>query len=201
MPVVHLAPGEVIIRSTPRSGVLHIGRVPSAAQDRDHVLARIATDLETANFDVPLPRDVMAWKYRKLISNIGNIFQALVARNGDWRPLVADAEAEARRVLDAAGIPYVSDAEETAARAVGFTIKPVPGVSESIGGSTWQSLQRGTGNIETDYLNGEIVMIAHQAGLEAPINQRLAMLGRRAAAAGAKPGDISAEQLAALLPR
>jgi len=60
-------------------------------------------------------------------------------------------------------------------------------------------LQRGTGNVETDYLNGEIVMIAHQAGLEAPINQRLAMLGRRAAAAGAKPGDMSAEELAALL--
>jgi 2-dehydropantoate 2-reductase len=201
MPVVHLAPGEVIIRSTPRSGTLHLGRIPSAAPEHDQVLARIASDLVTANFDVPLPEDVMAWKYRKLISNIGNVFQALVARNGDWRPLVADAEAEARRVLDAVGIRYVSEAEETAARAAGFTMKPVPGVSESVGGSTWQSLQRGTGNIETDYLNGEIVMIAHQAGLEAPINQRLAILGRRATATGAKPGDLSAEQLAALLPR
>jgi 2-dehydropantoate 2-reductase len=78
-------------------------------------------------------------------------------------------------------------------------MKPVPGVPESVGGSTWQSLQRGTGDIETDYLNGEIVAIAHQAGLEAPINQRLALLGRHAAATGAKPGDISAEQLADLL--
>jgi 2-dehydropantoate 2-reductase len=154
-----------------------------------------------ANFDVPTPADVMAWKYRKLISNIGNVFQALVARNGDWRPLVAAAEAEARRVLDAVGITYVSEAEEAAARDAGFTMKPVPGVPESTGGSTWQSLQRGTGNVETDYLNGEIVMIAHQAGLEAPINQRLAMLGRRAAATGAKPGDISAGELAALLPQ
>ena len=104
-------------------------------------------------------------------------------------------------MLDAVGISYVSEAEETAARKAGFTMKPVPGVPESVGGSTWQSLQRGTGNVETDYLNGEIVMIAHQAGLEAPINQRLAMLGRRAAAAGAKPGDMSAEELAALLPQ
>ena len=62
---------------------------------------RTAADLMAANFDVPTPDDVMAWKYRKLISNIGNVFQALVARNGDWRPLVAAAEAEARRVLDA----------------------------------------------------------------------------------------------------
>ena len=199
MPVVHLAPGEVIIRSTPRSGTLHIGRAPKIGTNHDHVLDWTVADLAAANFDVPTPDDVMAWKYRKLISNIGNVFQALVARNGDWRPLVAAAEAEARGVLDAVGISYVSEAEETAARKAGFTMKAVPGVPESVGGSTWQSLQRGTGNVETDYLNGEIVMIAHQAGLEAPMNQRLAMLGRRAAATGAKPGDMSADELAALL--
>jgi 2-dehydropantoate 2-reductase len=136
-----------------------------------------------------------------LISNIGNVFQALIGRNGDWAPLVAAAEAEARRVLDAAGIPYTSEAEESAARAAGFTMKPVPGVPRFVGGSSWQSLQRGTGNIETDYLNGEIVMIAHRVGIEAPINERLAILARRAAATGAKPGDLSAEQLADLLQR
>ena len=128
MPVVHLVPGEVIIRSTPRSGMLHIGRVPASADDHDQALQQVATDLVAANFDVPLPDDVMPWKYRKLISNIGNVFQALVARNGDWHPLVTDAEAEARRVLDAAGIGYISEAEESAARAAGFTMKPVPGV-------------------------------------------------------------------------
>jgi 2-dehydropantoate 2-reductase len=200
-PAVHLVPGEVIIRSTPRSGMLHIGRVPPSADygDHDQALQQVAADLVAANFDAPLPDDVMPWKYRKLISNIGNVFQALVGRNGDWRPLVADAEAEARRVLDAAGIRYISETEETAARAAGFTMKPVPGVPPFVGGSTWQSLQRGTGNIETDYLNGEIVMIAHRRGIDAPINERLAILARRAAATGAKPGDISAEQLADLL--
>ena len=197
MPVVHLRPGEVIIRSTPQSGMLHIGRVP--ANDHDQTLQQVATDLVAANFDVPLPEDVMPWKYRKLISNIGNVFQALVARNGDWRPLVADAEAEARRVLDAAGIAYIGEEEEAAARAAGFTLKPVAGVDEFVGGSTWQSLQRGTGNIETDYLNGEIVMIAHRIGMEAPINEQLAMLARRAATNGAKPGDINVDQLTVLL--
>jgi 2-dehydropantoate 2-reductase len=141
----------------------------------------------------------MAWKYRKLISNLGNGFQALVARNGDWRPLVAEAESEARRVLDAAGITYTSEEEESSARAAGFTMKPVAGVAEFVGGSTWQSLTRGTGNIETDYLNGEIVKIAHEIGLEAPINARLAHLARQATARGAQPGDLSADELAALL--
>jgi 2-dehydropantoate 2-reductase len=75
---------------------------------------------------------VMRWKYRKLISNIGNVFQALVAGNGDWRSLAAVAEAEARRVLDAAGIAYIGDEEETAARAAGFTLKPVAGVDQFV---------------------------------------------------------------------
>ena len=100
-------------------------------------------------------------------------------------------------MLDAAGIR--SARRKGRCAAAGFTVKPVAGVSEFVGGSTWQSLQRGTGNIETDYLNGEIVMIAHRLGIEAPINKRLAMLARRAAATGAKPGDGSAEQLAAQL--
>jgi 2-dehydropantoate 2-reductase len=195
MPVVHLRPGEVIIRSTPQSGMLHIGRVPARADDHDQTLQQVAADLVAANFDVPLPEDVMPWKFRKLISNIGNVFQALVARNGDWRPLAADAEAEARRVLDAAGIAYISEEEETAARAAGFTLKPVAGVDEFVGGSTWQSLQRGTGNVETDYLNGEVVMIAHRVGIEAPINEQLAILARQAAASGTKPGDISVGRL------
>jgi 2-dehydropantoate 2-reductase len=181
--------------------MLHIGPVPKPVADHDQVLKQVADDLSAANFEVPLPDDVMAWKYRKLISNIGNVLQALVARNGYWRQLAAEAETEARGVLDAAGIGYISDAEESAARAAGFTMKPVPAVPDSTGGSTWQSLQRGTGNIETDYLNGEIVMIAHRIGMEAPINERLAVLARRAAASGAKPGDMSADQLAEVLQR
>ena len=86
--------------------------MPASPDDHDQTLQQVAADLLAANFDVPLPDDVMRWKYRKLISNIGNVFQALVARNGDWRTLVTDAEAEARRVLDTAGIGYIGDAEE-----------------------------------------------------------------------------------------
>ena len=199
MPVVHLVPGEVIIRSTPRSGMLHLGRVPAGLDEDPAFLTRVADDLAAANFDAPRPDDVMAWKYRKLISNLGNAFQALVARNGDWAPLVAAVEAEARTVLDAAGIGYTSDEEEAAARAAGFTMKPVPGVPEFVGGSTWQSLTRRTGNVETDFLNGEIAAIAHRIGREAPLNARLARLTRQAAASGAQPGDLSADELAGLL--
>ena len=113
--------------------------------------------------------------------------------------LVRAAEAEGRRVLDAAGIGYTSDEEEAAARADSFDVKPVPGLEEILGGSTWQSLTRGTGDVETDYLNGEIVRIARRLGQGAPINETVAPLVRQAAVRGARPGDLTLEQLSQVL--
>jgi 2-dehydropantoate 2-reductase len=193
MPSVHLVPGEVIIRGGPRSGMLHLGSVP-AGRDLD-LVAGVSGDLVDANFDAPCPVDVMPWKYRKLISNLGNGLQALVGPHGGTKDLATALEAEAREVLDAAGIEVTSDALENAARAAGFTMHHVRGVPDDVGGSTWQSLQRGTGNVETDYLNGEIARIAHGLGREAPLNARLASLVRQAAARGQQPGAITGPEL------
>ena len=197
LPSVHLTPGEVIIRGGPRSGMLHLGSVP-AGRETD-LLAEVATDLEAARFDAPLPDDVMPWKYRKLISNLGNGLQALVGPRGGSGPLAEALDAEARHVLDTAGIAVTPDAEESAARAAGFTMHHVAGVPDDVGGSTWQSLQRGTGNVETDYLNGEIARVAHATGTEAPLNARLASLVRQAAARGQRPGEVTADALAQAL--
>ncbi len=76
---------------------------------------------------VVLPADVMPWKYRKLLSNVGNAFQALLGRPKGMGRLVRAAEAEGRAVLDAAGIAYTSDEDEAAARADSFEVRPVPG--------------------------------------------------------------------------
>jgi 2-dehydropantoate 2-reductase len=200
MPASRLVPGEVIARGTPVSGVLHVGRVPAAlAVAGDETLRQVSSDWTAARFTVHSPEDVMAWKYRKLISNLGNVFEALAGRTKEVRPLFEAADREARTVLDAAGVGYTSDEEESATRSAGFSIGRIPGVEEHLGGSTWQSLTRGTGDIETDYLNGEIARLAHQHGLRAPINTRLAALGRQAAAAGWKPGEVSPAELAAAL--
>lgn len=204
LPAGHLTPGEVIIRGAPTSGMLHLGRVPVAAADAQDaaLLAAVKTDWTAARFDVPTPPDVMMWKYRKLLSNLGNGVQALLGNDAD-DDRVAEIEAaldrEARVVLDAAGIAYTGDEEERAARAAGFTMREVPGVPADLGGSTWQSLTRGTGNVETDFLNGEIVLIAHQLGREAPLNGCLASLVRQAAAAGRRPGEMTAADLAAVM--
>ncbi len=198
MPAVHLEPGEVIIRGVPMSGILHLGRVPAAryeSADRS-LLAEVASDWRKATFDIALPEDVMAWKHRKLISNIANVLDALVDDPRAARSVTAAADAEARMVLSGAGIAVIDDETEAAARAEGFTVEPVPGLEDTrLGSSSWQSLSRGTGSIETDYLNGEIVRIAHEHGLPAPVNTQLCRLAREAIRGGRGPGSIPAAEL------
>ena len=202
MPAVHLEPAEVIIRGVPMSGILHLGRVPAErAEPADHaLLEEVAADWKQATFGIALPEDVMAWKHRKLISNIANVVDALVDDPRAARPAVEAADEEARTVLTAARIAVVDDATEAAARAEGFTVEPVPGLEDTrLGGSTWQSLSRGTGSVETDYLNGEVVRIAHEHGLPAPVNALLARLARGCVRDGRGPGRVSATELVELV--
>ncbi len=202
MPAVHLEPGEVIVRGTPLGGCFHIGPYPADAAGEsgsEAVLQAVTRDWTAGGFQVLCPPDVMPWKYRKLISNLGNAFQALVGSNGSVQPLVTAAQQEGREVLRRAGIEVVDDETEAAARQDSFRVAPVPGEPTELGGSSWQSLARGTGSIETDYLNGEIVRIAHRHRLAAPINATLARLARQAAQTGARPGDLSADRLGELL--
>ena len=198
MPAVHLEPGEVIVRGVPMSGILHLGRVPAARfepADRA-LLAEVAADWRKATFDIALPEDVMAWKHRKLISNIANVLDALVDDPRAARSVTAAADEEARTVLAGAGITVIDDETEAAARAEGFTLEPVPGLEDTrLGSSSWQSLSRGTGSIETDYLNGEIVRIAHEHGLPAPVNAWLCRLAREAVRDARGPGSIRAAEL------
>ena len=193
----HLTPGEVVLEGVPRSGMFHLGRVPPGPGGE--VTERVRGDWSSARFRVVLPDDVRPWKYRKLLTNLGNAMPALLGPVKGMGRLVRAAEEEGRAVLDAAGIAYTSDADEAAARADSFEVHPVPGFDGVLGGSTWQSLTRGTGHVETDYLNGEIVRIARAHGRDAPVNAALAALVRQAAVRGARPGDLTLDELSARL--
>lgn len=198
MPAVLAQPGEVIVRCGPVRAILHAARYPAAlADDGDAaVLRQLAEEWGRAGIQVPTPADVMPWKYRKLLGNLGNAVQALLGDGaGDQgRGVVTAAREEAQALYRAAGIEINDEESERTSRDQ-LQVAPVPGAPERMGGSTWQSLQRGTGSAETDYLNGEIVAIAHRLGRVAPVNAALAALMRDAVAAGAAPGSISAEAL------
>ena len=105
--------------------------------------------------------------------------------------------AEGRAVLDAAGIAYASNQESAAVRADQVQIIPVNGAERS-GGSSWQSLTRGTGSIEADYLNGEIVLMARERGIPVPVNEVLQRLANQAARDRRPPGSATPDEVLAL---
>ena len=62
-------------------------------------------------------------------------------------------------------------------------------------GSTWQSLSRRQGSVESDYLNGEVVMLGRTHGIPTPCNATLQRLATTMAAQGRAPGLYSVEEL------
>jgi 2-dehydropantoate 2-reductase len=143
--------------------------------------------------------DVAPWKYNKLLSNLGNAVGALSAEGADVSGVTAALRAEGEQVLRSAEIEFVSFEVSNAARADGPTSRDVPGRDTGASNSTWQSLSRNTGNVETDYFNGEIVRIANRHGRAAPINAALARASREAVRNQLGPSHLSAVQLAELL--
>jgi 2-dehydropantoate 2-reductase len=194
-PTAHSEPGLVEAYSSPVSGILDVGRYPSGA---DAVCEAIAEDLWASTFvSVPRP-DIMRWKYRKLIMNLYNALEALLGR-GTWpEELTAAVRREGELVIAASGIDMVSEEEDRERRGGLLTLAPVSGARRG-GGSSWQSLARGLGTIETDYLNGEIVLLGRLHGIPTPANALLQRMAAQAARSKAAPGSTSAEDLLALL--
>lgn len=196
MPAVLTAPGEVVVRSAPVHAVLHTARFPAAlATDDDAALLQeMASTWGDAGLELPRPTDVMPWKYRKLLGNLGNASQALLGVGSDGDEVTRSARAEATALYAVAGIETNTDDEEARYRDR-LVVRDVPDAPAELGGSTWQSLQRGVGSAESDYLNGEVVALAHRLGRAAPVNAALARLMRTAVAQGWQPGRLSAAEL------
>ncbi|WP_264049382.1 ketopantoate reductase family protein [Mycobacterium parmense] len=202
LPAVHLEPGEVIVRSWPVVGQFHVARWPATrgTVGDAQLLRGLAEQWTAAGIVVRVPDDVAPWKYNKLLSNLGNAVGALCAPGTDATGIVAALRSEGETVLRHAEIEFVSFEASNAERAAdGPVIRPVPGSSAGSGNSTWQSLSRRTGDVETDFLNGEIVRIAHRTGITAPLNAALARAARTAVRDNTGPGAHSAAQLALLL--
>ena len=70
-----------------------------------------------------------------------------------------------------------------------------------VGGSTWQSLQRGVGAVETDYLTGEIVLLGRLHGVPTPANELVSELIGELGRTGSPPGSIPATDVLARLHR
>lgn len=105
--------------------------------------------------------------------------------------LAGAARAEGEIVLRAAGIDWGEADPAVSNRRDGvYRLTPIEGERRA-GGSTWQSLARGTGNIEVDHLNGEIVFLSRLHGAPAPVNEALQRAATAAALAGVAAGSVS----------
>jgi 2-dehydropantoate 2-reductase len=191
-PATHLEPGVVQAYSAPVSGLLDVGRYPSGV---DGTAIAVADALRASTFESEPRVDVMRWKYAKLLMNLANAVEALFARSDASAELASRARAEGDEVLRAAGIDFASTEEDRERRGDLLTWRPVGGARRG-GGSSWQSLQRGTGAIEADYLNGEIVVLGRLHGVATPANALLQRLANRAAREGMAPGTLDASDAA-----
>lgn len=194
-PAAHLEPGVVQAQSEPITGLLDLGRYPDGV---DETAEAIAAAFRDATFEsVPRP-DIMRWKYTKLLMNLGNSIDALCGRDEDRGDVLARIRAEGEAALAEAGITFTPWDVDRERRGDLLQVKPINGQPRS-GGSSWQSLARGTGSIEADYLNGEIVLLGRLHGVPTPVNDLARRLANRAAREGTPPGSFTPDRILELV--
>ena len=193
-PTWHLEPGIVRAYTHDAAAILDVGRWPDGVDDIDVAIAAAFT---SSGFESVARRDIRRWKYAKLLLNLGNPVDALCPHDEDFDELARRARHEGQAVLDAAGIAYVSAAEDRQRRGDILRIVPIDDASRP-GASTWQSLATGR-PVEVDHLNGEIVLLGRLHGVPTPVNELLQAEAHRALADGAAPGSIPAATLLARL--
>ncbi len=193
-PASQLRPGVVQVHSAPVSGLLDLGSFPVGL---DAQARAMADAIDSTTFESVARPDIMRWKYRKLLMNLANSVEALCGPSGRFSPLAKEAQREGKAALAAAGIEAVSAEEDRARRADHLQMAPTAS-GEWQGGSSWQSLARGAGSIEVEYLNGEIVLLGGLHGVSTPVSALLQRLALEAAADGAAPGTWKIEELSAL---
>jgi 2-dehydropantoate 2-reductase len=196
LPAELTGPGHVMAAGSPVAGVLEIGRYPSGTGE---AAVRFAADLNESGFVARVTDRVMDFKYTKLLRNLRN---AIIAACGSMdsdaaKELAALAVAEAEACYRVAGISHLDLRDSNAAREDVMREVAVNGRRRG-GGSSWQSLHRQAGSVETDYLNGEIVLLGRLHGVATPVNELLRQTASLMAERRQQPGAHDPQVLLAL---
>lgn len=177
LPAEHLEPGTVISFADSAAGSLNVGRFPNGI---DQTANALTAALRDAGFLSETDATVMRFKYAKLLMNLGNGVQAAC---GEWSHDIGETlKNEALTVLEAEGIDVATFEDLEAIRKFNRGV-PMQGFKRH-GGSSLQSILRATGNIEVDYLNGEIVALGRKHGIPTPANLAVQRAALAASAAG-----------------
>lgn len=194
VPGIFLQPGEVVNPIYGNAGLLEVGLYPRGTDDLAH---KVADAFKKAGFAGGVNEWVMKAKGAKCLQNLANAMGAITNGKGDSSEFMAAARREAMEIWRAAGIEW-EDIE-------GFNkrtrerrgVNRIPKGYENIRnlGSSWQSLMRGTGDIEAEPLNGDVVKLGRLLGIKTPYNDLLWRVAEEMAKKGDKPGRYTAEEL------
>jgi thiosulfate/3-mercaptopyruvate sulfurtransferase len=188
--------GEVSAPGWPAAGVVWVGAYPGGAHP---AAAAIAADLRASGFEAQAVDDIRRWKAAKLLSSVTFALSALYPA-GELRDRAADLlREEAREILAASGQDIADIARESAADTRRATPRRAEGPAYG-GNSIWQSITRSS-SLETDFINGEIVLAARLLGRGAPANEAIAERAYRAARDGGTAGTLDADDLLTVLPQ
>lgn len=189
---IYLKDGEVMARRDP-PGWLVMGRYPDGA---DELLEPVSSALRDAGFPVMITPDVMSYKWGKLMGNLANSIIAITnAGRKEIGELAGPVRGELNKLLIEAGIKCIpgKQLEEE------WPVMKIPiraSLDVEAHSSSWQSLKRKQGTVETEFMNGEAVRLAKKLGKEAPLNEKLVQIMQEMAANGEEPGKYSIDELA-----
>lgn len=188
LPCIFLTPGEIVAACTPKAGIFDIGRFPNGHSKTVDI---VCDALNASGFAAFPHDDVMRAKYGKLLLNLASGVDCALgpaARKGKYVGLL---RAEALAVYQAANIQHDDILAPNPVRDGLMNDGVVPGVP-NVGSSSAQSLKRGAGSTEIDYLNGHIAQMGRTHNVPTPANAMFTELARRLVADKAQPGSMDA---------
>jgi 2-dehydropantoate 2-reductase len=197
VPGVFLEPGVVVNNSQGNAGFIEVGQFPTG---QDQLSEDVASALSKASYAAYPNGNVMATKAAKMFSNLGNAMGAITDGQGDQSNFMKQVRHEAALSFRAANVQFESPQEFEKRSREQHRQSPLPPGVRNLG-SSWQSLQRGLGSIEADFLNGEIVRLGRLHGVPTPYNEVLQEVSNAMAAQHEKPGKYTAQDLEGIAER
>jgi 2-dehydropantoate 2-reductase len=164
----------------------------------DETAVGLAKVLSDSGFASIATDEIETLKWGKLLSNILNALEVLCGRDAMSDPLADRVLDEAVACVTANGIDVARARSLAEERSELVHYHSIGGIRR-VGSSSWQSVLRGTGNVETDYLNGEIVALGQRYGIATPVNELLQRRANEMARSGLAPGTVSVAELHAEL--
>jgi 2-dehydropantoate 2-reductase len=195
MSAMFLEPGTVInYKIGSAAGFLEVGCYPCGLDD---LAQAVSTAFCEAGFAGGVNRRVMKAKGAKALINLSNAVDAITGEGFGGGEFASKAREEAMRIWSAAGIEWEPYEEFLKRVHEDQALYRVPKGCERLGlrSSSWQSLFRGTGNIEAEELNGDVVKLGRLLNLPAPYNEVLWRVAVEMAEKKEKPGKYTVQQL------